>query len=58
MDSSFKVFATGGEVLYRLSEGFADSDEFLSGEAFKIWCCGWHVLVRVADQFRLGDRDE
>ena len=55
---SFKVFTTGGEVLDGLPEGFADSDGFLSGEAFKVWCCGWHVLVRVADQTGPGDWDE
>jgi hypothetical protein len=55
---SLEVFATDGEVLYGLPEGFADSDKFLFGEAFKVWCCGWHVLVRVADQAGLGDRDE
>ena len=52
------MFATSGEVLHGLVQGFADSDKFLSGEALKVWCCGWHVLVRVADQVRLGDRDE
>ena len=52
------MLATSGEVLYSLPEGFADSDEFLSGEAFKVWDHGGHVLVRVADQAGLGDRDE
>ena len=58
LDSSLEMFTTSSEVLHGLPEGFADSDEFLSGEAFKVWHHGWHVLVRVADQAGLGDRDE